>query len=74
MLQVGGGYSLADSDYSQRFFRGGSLYATYDFSPHLGVEFMLHQVNTPYDDKRFTNGLTNWARDTCSTTGGSSPL
>ena len=52
MLQVGGGYALARPDYSQGFFRGGSLYGTYDFLPHVGVEFMFHQVHT-----RGTNDL-----------------
>lgn len=51
MLQVGGGFTLAQPDYSQPRFRGGSLYATLDFRPHLGVEFMVHQVNTPYTDR-----------------------
>ena len=49
-LQVGGGFALASPDYTQFRFRGGSLYATLDFSPHLGVEFMFHQVNTPASD------------------------
>lgn len=49
-LQVGGGFSIADSDYSQKAFRGGSLYATLDVSPHFGVEFMFHQVKTQYSD------------------------
>ncbi len=51
MLQVGGGFTLAKPDYTQSRFRGGSLYATLDVSPHLGVEFMFHQENTPGTDK-----------------------
>ena len=49
-LQVGIGYSLADSDYSQKVFRGGSVYGTYNITTHLGAEFMVHQVNTQYDN------------------------
>ncbi len=50
-LQVGGGYSIARPDYSQGTFQGGSVYATFDFSSHLGVEFMFHQVNTRQHDQ-----------------------
>ena len=50
MLQVGGGFTLDDPDYSQPRFRGGSVYATLDFRSHLGVEFMFHQENTPRND------------------------
>ena len=49
-IQVGGGFAIARPDYSQAPFLGGSLYATYDFSSHLGVEFMFHQVNTRQQD------------------------
>lgn len=51
MLQVGGGFTLAKPDYTQRAFRGGSLYVTLDFSPHLGGEFMFHQEKTPETNK-----------------------
>lgn len=50
-LQIGGGVSIAVPDYSQAPFLGGSAYATLDFSQHLGVEFMFHQVNTRRDDQ-----------------------
>ena len=49
-LQVGGGFSAADSDSSQKYFRGGSLYATLDVSSHFGAEFMFHQVKTQFSD------------------------
>lgn len=51
MLQVGGGFTLDEPDYSQPVFRGGSVYATLDTGSHLGVEFMFHQENTPGTDK-----------------------
>lgn len=44
-LQLGGGYSLASPDYGPRI-NGFSLYGTYDFRPHLGVEFNFHQINS----------------------------
>ncbi len=50
-IQAGGGFAIAGSDYSQDAFLGGSVYATFDFSSHLGVEFMFHQVNTRHDDQ-----------------------
>ncbi len=46
-LQVGGGFSYAIPDYSPAHFRGYNGYATLDFTPHIGFEFNLHQVNTP---------------------------
>lgn len=50
-LQVGGGFSFADPDYSQGHFLGGSLYGTFDFTSHFGAEFMFHQVKTRADNQ-----------------------
>ena len=49
-LQVGGGYALSSPDYSNQRFDGITGYAVFDFSPHFGVEFDIHQVNTHGDD------------------------
>lgn len=50
MVQVGGGFSFANPDYTQNTFRGGSVYVTADLSSRFGVEFMFHQVNTSATD------------------------
>ena len=52
-LQIGIGYSIARPDYSQGTFQGVSGYATYDFTPHFGLELMFHQVNTRKEDQQY---------------------
>lgn len=37
-LQIGGGYSNANSDYLPNRFNGGTVYFDYDFYHHFGVE------------------------------------
>jgi hypothetical protein len=37
-LQVGVGYTYANTDYVPNWVSGGTAYFTYDFKPHLGVE------------------------------------
>jgi hypothetical protein len=44
-LQLGVNFSGAQSDYDG-YFKGVGFYTTFDFTPHLGVEFDLHQNNT----------------------------
>jgi hypothetical protein len=43
-LQIGLGYSRATPDYTDNHFYGPSLYATFDFRDHLGVEADFHDV------------------------------
>lgn len=56
-LQVGGGFSYAwpnfDYSFSRNNFRGWTIYADYDFLPHWGIEFDVHQVNGPGSDKSY---------------------
>jgi hypothetical protein len=49
-LEVGGGYSLSSPDYGNVRFQGITGYAALDVSPHFGVEFDIHQVNTTGND------------------------
>lgn len=42
-LKLGGGFSIADSDYYHRF-DGGSVYFDFDFLPHWGVTGEFHFV------------------------------
>jgi hypothetical protein len=44
-LQVGGGFAIANPDYSPHHFKGGTVYADFDFKTHWGVEADFHQVN-----------------------------
>ncbi len=46
-LQAGGGFSIANADYDHPTLRGGSIYASFDFKEHFGVEVDFHQVNAP---------------------------
>jgi hypothetical protein len=50
-LQVGVGYSFAGPDYAQRKIQGYSIYGTFDFTRHLGIEGDVHRINviTPTD-------------------------
>jgi hypothetical protein len=51
-LQVGGGFSSAGSGYltETERYTGGFLYADFDLRQHLGAEFTIHQVYSPYTD------------------------
>jgi hypothetical protein len=46
-LQVGGGFVLDHGDYGNEWSRGGGVYATLDFSPHLGAEIDFRQADYP---------------------------
>jgi opacity protein-like surface antigen len=46
-LQLGAGYSNANSDYVPERISGYTGYATFDFSEHFGAEFDFHQLNDP---------------------------
>jgi len=46
-LQVGGGYSNANSDYTTNRIGGFMIYADADFMRHIGVEINFHQVTDP---------------------------
>ena len=43
-LQIGGGYSSAESDYGGRY-TGFAIYADFDISRHLGLEADFHKVD-----------------------------
>lgn len=46
-LQIGVGYSFASPDYTEDTFRGPSIYASFDFREHWGIEADFHQVTQP---------------------------
>jgi hypothetical protein len=45
ILQVGGMFNYADSDYVPQKIKGGGFYATFDFKYHWGIEGEFHQLN-----------------------------
>lgn len=46
-LQIGGGYTSANSDYLANRIRGFGFYSDFDFHPHFGVEVDFHHVSDP---------------------------
>ena len=46
-LQVGGGYTLAGSDYVPNKISGYTFYSDFDFRNHFGVEVDFHQLKDP---------------------------
>jgi hypothetical protein len=44
-LQVGGGFSSANSDYASSRIKGIAFYSSFDFKNHFGVEVDFHQLN-----------------------------
>jgi opacity protein-like surface antigen len=44
-LQVGGGYTVADSNYLTNRIKGFAFYSDFDFRPHWGVEVDFHQLD-----------------------------
>lgn len=42
-LKIGGGFTIANGDYSGRY-KGGMAFFTYDFTPHLGIEGNFHFI------------------------------
>jgi opacity protein-like surface antigen len=51
LLQIGGGYTLVQPDYTQNNIQGITGFADFDFRPHFGVEAEYHYVSivTPHD-------------------------
>jgi hypothetical protein len=45
ILQVGGMFNIANSDYAPEKIKGGGFYTTFDFRYHLGIEGEFHQIN-----------------------------
>jgi opacity protein-like surface antigen len=50
-LQIGLGYTSADSDYTLNRIRGLAFYTDFDFKPNFGVELEFHQLNDPQSTK-----------------------
>lgn len=50
-IQVGGGYTIAKSDYTLNHIRGFAFYSDIDLGDHLGVELAFHQLNDPNPTK-----------------------
>ena len=46
-LQVGGTFSLADSDFTANRFRGYGIFSSFDFRYHFGALVEFHQLNDP---------------------------
>ena len=44
-LQIGGGFTSANSDYLPNRIDGFALYGDFDFASHLGVEVNFHQAS-----------------------------
>jgi hypothetical protein len=58
-LQIGAGYTNANSDYLPYRISGGTAYFTYDFRPHFGLEGDFRFVNdspTKYYEKSYEIG------------------
>ncbi|HEY5381525.1 MAG TPA: outer membrane beta-barrel protein [Acidobacteriaceae bacterium] len=49
-LQIGGGYTLANSDYVPNRIRGFMFYGDFDLRGHYGLEADFHQVTDPNPD------------------------
>ena len=52
-LQVGAGFSIANSGYEQQNFQGFAAYADFDLRSHLGLEAEVHQVSSATSDKSY---------------------
>jgi hypothetical protein len=50
-IQLGAGYSFASPDYGQKKIQGYTIYGSYDFTRHWGIEGNIHQISviTPTD-------------------------
>ncbi len=46
-LQIGGGYTIASSDYLPQKIRGYSFYSSFDFKAHFGAEVDFHELSDP---------------------------
>jgi hypothetical protein len=51
ILQVGGMFNIADSDYVPQKIKGGGFYTTFDFKYHWGIEGEFHQINDSNPDQ-----------------------
>jgi hypothetical protein len=49
-LQIGAGYSSANSDYATPRIQGLTFYSSFDFLNHFGVEVDFHQLNQSNSD------------------------
>src|SRR5271170_1090035 len=47
VLQAGGEFNYADSDYVPQKIKGGGAYVNFDFKYHWGIEAAFHQINDP---------------------------
>jgi Outer membrane protein beta-barrel domain len=47
ILQIGGVFDYANSDYDSVKFKGYGFYTTFDFRYHVGIEGEFHQINDP---------------------------
>jgi opacity protein-like surface antigen len=45
VLQAGGEFNYADSDYVPQKIKGGGVYVGFDFKYHWGIEAEFHQIN-----------------------------
>ena len=50
-FQVGGGFTVANSDYTVNHIRGFAFYSDIDLSEHFGAELEFHQLNDPQPTK-----------------------
>jgi hypothetical protein len=50
-IQLGAGYSFAKPDYGQKKIQGYTIYGTYNFTRHWGIEGDIHRIDviTPTD-------------------------
>jgi hypothetical protein len=50
-LQLGAGYSFASPDYGEKKIQGYTIYGTFDFTKHWGIEGDIHRISviTPTD-------------------------
>jgi hypothetical protein len=50
-IQLGAGYSFANPDYGQRKIQGYTIYGSWDFTRHWGIEGNIHRIDviTPTD-------------------------
>jgi opacity protein-like surface antigen len=49
-LQIGGGFTVANSDYVPNDIRGFAFYSDFDIRGHYGLEVDFHQVKDPNPD------------------------
>ncbi len=52
-LQIGLGYTIANSGYGQQNFQGLAAYADFDLRSHLGLEAEFHQVSTTSSNQSY---------------------